>query len=157
MPESLATRLQRHAFNLFPPYFGTGARITHIASDWREVRIALPLSVRTRNYVGTIFGGSMFAAVDPLHVVMLLKNLGKGFVVWDKSASIRYLRPGRATLSAAVRLEDGEMEEIRAALLAARSVERTYTIDLVDPDGRPCARVEKVVYVGRHRARDPRA
>lgn len=47
MPESLRTRLARWGFNLFPAYWGTGARITYIADDYREIRVALPLSWRT--------------------------------------------------------------------------------------------------------------
>ncbi len=149
MPESIATRLQRHALNLFPAYFGTGARIVHIAHDWREVRIELPLSLRTRNYVGTIFGGSMYAAVDPVYMIMLMKNLGPSYLVWDKSASIRFLRPGRATLSARFALDAGELDAIRAELTTARSVDRTYAVELEDPEGKACARVEKTIFVRR--------
>ncbi len=64
MSESLRTRLERLGFNFFPAYRRTGARITYIRADWREVRIKLPLSWRTRNYVGTIFGGSMVAGAS---------------------------------------------------------------------------------------------
>ncbi len=71
MPESIRTTLMRWGFNLFPAYRGTGGRITYIAADWREVRVTLPLNWRTGNYVGTIFGGSMYGAVDPLYMVML--------------------------------------------------------------------------------------
>ena len=149
MPESFATRLQRHGFNLFPAYFGTGARVVYIASDWREVRIELPLSIRSRNYVGTLFGGSMYAAVDPIQMIMLMKNLGPGYVVWDKAASIRFLRPGRETLSAVFRLDEAELDAIRAALATARSIDRVYGVELVDGRGRACARVEKTIYVAR--------
>ncbi|HEX7831004.1 MAG TPA: DUF4442 domain-containing protein, partial [Thermoanaerobaculia bacterium] len=65
MPEDFASRLMRWKFNIFPAYRGTGGRVKYIAADFREVRVALPLSFRTRNAVGTIFGGSMYAAVDP--------------------------------------------------------------------------------------------
>ena len=64
MPESWSSRLLRWKFNLFPAYRGTGARIAYIADDFHEVRLRLPLSWRTRNAVGTIFGGSMYGAVD---------------------------------------------------------------------------------------------
>jgi acyl-coenzyme A thioesterase PaaI-like protein len=147
MTESLATRLQRHAFNLFPAYFGTGARIVHIARDWREVRVELPLTLRTRNYVGTLFGGSMYGAVDPVYMIMLIKTLGPGYVVWDKSAAIRFLRPGRSTLHARFRLEEDELRAIRSALEAAPAVERVYAIELVDEAGQVCARVEQTVHV----------
>src|SRR5512145_941822 len=100
MPESLRTRVQRFGFNLFPAYRGTGGRVTYIAHDWREVRVEIPLSRRTRNYVGTIFGGSMYGAVDPIYMLMLIRCLGADYVVWDKAATIRFLRPGRSTLRA---------------------------------------------------------
>ena len=91
---------------------------TQVASDWREVRVELPLSVRTRNYVGTIFGGSMFGAVDPFYMIMLMKNLGPGYLVWDKAASIEFLKPGRSTLRATFRLDEAELEAIRGPLAA---------------------------------------
>ena len=148
MPESLLTRATRHGFNLFPAYFGTGARVTYIAADWREVRVELPLSLRTRNYVGTIFGGSMFGAVDPFYMIMLMKNLGPGYLVWDKAASIEFLKPGRSTLKATFRLDEAELEAIRGPLAAGeRSVHRTYTIRLLSEEGIAVAEVEKVVYV----------
>ena len=95
MPESWQTRFARWAFNWFPAYRGTGAPVTYIAADWREVRIRLPLNWRTRNYVGTIFGGSLYGAVDPIYMIMLIKALGPDYIVWDKAATIRFLRPGR--------------------------------------------------------------
>lgn len=94
MVESLRTKISRWGFNFFPAYRGTGARITYIASDWREVRIKLPLNWRTRNYVGTIYGGSMYGAADPIYMLMLIKVLGSDYVVWDKAASIRFKKPG---------------------------------------------------------------
>jgi acyl-coenzyme A thioesterase PaaI-like protein len=143
--------MTRLAFNFFPAYRGTGARITYIAGDWREIRIRLPLSLRTRNYVGTIFGGSMYGAVDPIYMVMLIRNLGPDYVVWDKSASIRFRRPGRTTLYARFRLDQAEMDAIRAALETERSVDRTYAVELVDREGVVHARVEKVIHVRRKR------
>ena len=98
MPESWITKLTRWGFNFFPAYRGTGARITYIASDWREVRIKVPLNWRTRNIVGTIFGGSMYGAIDPIYMVMLIKILGPEYIVWDKAAAIRFKRPGKSTL-----------------------------------------------------------
>lgn len=147
MPESLRTRLTRLAFNLYPTIWGTGGRVTYIAADWREMRVEIPLRLRTRNYVGTIFGGSMYAAVDPWYMIMLIRTLGPGYVVWDKAASIRFLKPGRSTLTARFALDQGELEAIRSALASERSVDRVYAVDLVDRQGVVCARVEKTLYV----------
>lgn len=147
--ESARTALQRWGFNWFPAYRGTGARITYIERAFHEVQVELPLSWRTRNYVGTIFGGSMYGAVDPVYMIMLIKRLGTGYVVWDKAASIRFRKPGRRTLYATFRLEDEELELIRRALESAQSIERTYTVELADAAGEVHAVVEKVVHIRR--------
>ena len=147
MPESWATKRTRWGFNLFPAYRGTGARVTYIAADWREVRIRLPLSWRTRNYVGTIFGGSLYGAVDPMYMIMLIHILGSGYTVWDEAATIRFQKPGRSTLTARFLLEAAEIAEIRRLLETAPSVDRVYTVDLVDAAGVVHASVAKTVYV----------
>ena len=95
MPETWRTRLSRWGFNWFPAYRGTGGRVAYIAGDWSEVHVHVPLSWRTRNYVGPIFGGSMYGAIDPVYMLMLIKILGPEYVVWDKAATIRFRRPGR--------------------------------------------------------------
>lgn len=147
MSESLGSRLRRWAFNLFPAYWCTGARITYLADDFREIRIRLPLSWRTRNYVGTIFGGSMYAAVDPMYMMMLIQNLGADYEVWDKSASIRFRKPGSGTLRARFLLPEEEIVDIRRTLEEEPTTDRRYTVDLVGEEGEVHATVEKVVHV----------
>lgn len=148
MPESLRTRMTRiFITRFFPAFRGTGGRITYIADDWREVRVDVPLSLRTRNYVGTIFGGSLYGAVDPIYMVMLIKLLGPGYTVWDKSAAIRFRKPGRSTLHARFTLDDAELDAIRDALKTERAVDRTYRIELVDDEGTVHAEVEKVIHI----------
>lgn len=147
MSESFDSRLMRWRFNIFPAYRGTGGRVKYISADFREVRIALPLSFRTRNYVGTIFGGSMYAAVDPIYMIMLIHNLGREYVVWDKAASIRFRKPGRTTLHATFRLDEAELEEIRTAAAGGKPIDRTYNVELVDADGVSHASVEKIIYI----------
>ena len=147
MPESFRSRVTRWGFNLFPAYRGTGARITHISADWREVRVRLPLSWRTRNYVGTIFGGSLYAAVDPIYMIMLIKVLGPSYTVWDKAATIHFKKPGRGTLYARFALEDTELAEIRRLLETAPSIDRVYVVDLADAAGTVHATVEKTIYI----------
>lgn len=150
MPESSHTRWLRRKFNwFFPAWRGTGAKLTYIAGDYREVRVKLPLSWRTRNYVGSIFGGSLYAAVDPMYMIMLIRILGRDYVVWDKAAAIRFRKPGRSTLYATFKIDDTELEAIRAATAGGEPVDRVYTIDLMDADGVVHASVEKVVYIRR--------
>ncbi|MCW2927330.1 MAG: hypothetical protein JWM86_1298 [Thermoleophilia bacterium] len=141
-------RLMRLVFNLWPCIRGTGGRVTHIAPDWSELRVRLPLSWRTRNYVGTIFGGSLYGAVDPYYMLMLLERLGSDYVVWDKAASIRFRVPGRSTLTATFRVDDAEVAAVRAAVDAGGgSIDRTYVVELVDGDGVVHATVDKVLYI----------
>ena len=147
MEESLKSRIYRWGFNLLPAYCATGARITHISYDFREVLIKLPLTWQTRNYVGTIFGGSMYAAVDPVYMLMLIKNLGSGYVIWDKSACIKFRKPGRTTLFARFTLNEQDIETIRQDLVHSHSVDRTYQVDLTDKEGVVHASVEKVIYI----------
>ncbi len=147
--QSLKTRLVRLGFNIFPPYFGSGASIQYIASDFHEVRLKLPLSWRTRNIVGTTFGGSMYAAVDPVYMMMLMKMLGPDYIVWDKAACILFKRPGKGTLYARFIIDPGETTAIKTAIETASSVDRIYHVDLVDHEGVVHASVEKTLYVRR--------
>ena len=151
MPESAATRRMRWGFNFFPAYRGTGARITYIAGDFREMRVRLPLSWRTRNYVGTIFGGSLYGAVDPIYMIMLIKILGPEYVVWDKAATIRFIKPGRTTLHARFLIDEEEVRTIRELLEKAPSMDRVYRVELKDADGKVHAEVDKTIYIRRKR------
>ena len=149
MPESLRTRFARWSFNWFPAYRGTGGEITYIAADWSEVRLRLPLNRRTRNYVGTIFGGSMYGAMDPIYMVMLIQLLGPTYVVWDKSATIRFWRPGRETLYATFRIPPEELAALRAEVDRTGKLEREFAVDLVSASGEVHASCQKLLSVRR--------
>jgi acyl-coenzyme A thioesterase PaaI-like protein len=152
MPESFQSRLKRWGFNFFPAYRGTGGRLTYLADDFHEIHVKLPLNRRTRNYVGTIFGGSMYGAVDPMYMVMLIKILGRDFVVWDKAAEIRFKRPGKETLYAKFKIEADEIEAIKDELIMSKSIERVYRVNLVDRAGKVHAEVLKTLYIARKKA-----
>ena len=149
MPESWSTRVLRWKLNLFPAYRGTGARATYVADDFREVRIRLPLSWRTRNLVGTIFGGSLYGSVDPVYMIMLMRLLGRGYIVWDKAATIRFRKPGKSTLFATFRIDDAELDAIRELTAGGEPIDRVYRVDLVDSEGTVHASVDKTIYIRR--------
>jgi hypothetical protein len=151
MPESFKTRWQRRGFNFFPAYRGTGGRLIYLADDYHEIHVKIPLTWRTRNYVGTTFGGSMYGAVDPVYMIMLIKILGEDYVIWDKAATIRFKKPGRSTLYAKFRIEPEEIEAIRDELTRSNSTERIYRVSLVDKDGKVYAEVEKTLYIAQKR------
>jgi acyl-coenzyme A thioesterase PaaI-like protein len=151
--EKLGPRTFRWLMNLWPCYWGTGGHVTYMAPDWKEIRVRLPLNLQTRNYVGSIFGGSLYAAVDPLYMLMLIRLLGPGYLVWDKAATIRFLKPGRTTLFATCRVDDTELDEIRRLLETEPRIDRTYRISLSDAQGTVHAEVEKVIQVRKQEAR----
>ncbi|MEZ5427515.1 MAG: DUF4442 domain-containing protein [Pyrinomonadaceae bacterium] len=149
MVESFARKIDRWKFNFFPAYRGGGGRITFISEDYHEIHVKLPLGWRTRNYVGTIYGGSMYSAVDPIYMVMLIKILGRDYTVWDKSAGIRFRRPGKETLYAEFLLTPEEIAGIRAELETERSIDKLYRIDLKNKNGEVHAVVEKTIYIAK--------
>jgi len=144
--------------NAHPAYWGTGGRLTYVADDYHEIRLKLPLTWRTRNVVGTLFGGSMFGAVDPVYMLMLMRILGSEYIVWDTEATIRFRKPGRETLYARFQVDEEDIERLRVELETAASTERTYTVDLVNRDGVVHASIEKSIYIRRKDAprSDPR-
>jgi acyl-coenzyme A thioesterase PaaI-like protein len=152
MPESWSSRWLRWRFSLVPAWRGTGARVTYIEDGFREVRIRLPLSWRTRNVVGTIFGGSLYACVDPIYMLMLMRLLGRDYVVWDKAATIRFRKPGKSTLFATFRIEDDELNAIRESTAGGDPVDRVYHVDLVDSEGTVHASVDKTIYIRRKKS-----
>ncbi|HEX8247476.1 MAG TPA: DUF4442 domain-containing protein [Pyrinomonadaceae bacterium] len=151
MPESFASKFDRIKFNFFPAYRGTGARVVYIADDYRRIRVKIPLSWRTRNYVGTIYGGSLYAGIDPIYMLMLIKILGRGYVVWDKAAKIRFKRPGKETLFADFLITADEIDEIRKLLETEKSVDRVYNVELVDKNGKVHALIEKTLYIAKRK------
>jgi hypothetical protein len=155
MHESWKSRLARWRFNWYPAYRGTGGRVTFIRHDFMEVRVALPLWWRTRNYVGTIFGGSLYGAVDPFYMLMLIQVLGPGYLVWDKAAAIRFRRPARTTLYASFQLDHALVEGIRAELQSVEKLDRHFTVELKDAAGEVHAIVEKTVNIRRRASIQP--
>lgn len=102
-----------------------------------------------RNYVGTHFGGSLFAMADPWFMIMLIERLGPGYAVWDKAATIRFRKPGRGTVRALFEIPPERVEEIRRDADAAGKVEPVFTVDITDARGEVVAEVEKRISVRR--------
>ena len=147
MTESFKSRMTRVMFNYFPIFWSTGAKVTYLAAYYKEAHLKLPLSWRTRNYVGTIFGGSMFASTDVLYFLLVLNNLGKNYIVWDKASCIRFKKPGKGTLYTKAVLSDEEIEIIKTELLNTDKIDRVYFLDLIDETGDICASIEKTIHI----------
>ncbi|MCE3009060.1 MAG: DUF4442 domain-containing protein [Proteobacteria bacterium] len=134
-------------WNFWPPLFGAGIRIEKVTPDFREMRVVLKKRWWNGNYVGSAYGGSMFSMTDPFYMVMLLRNLGPGFIVWDKSAAIEYLKPGKTHLYAQFLLTDKDLNNIKLALETQEKMDWHRTIEILDENQMTIARVSKVLYI----------
>lgn len=140
-------RLFRYLINIWPCIRGTGVRAKRISDDYREIDLELPLNWRTRNRVGTIFGGSIYASTDPFYMIMLMEILGKDFVVWDKGATLKFKRPGTRKLYMKLRLTKEFTEDVKKRALAAGEITFELPVSYRDDAGLEYAEVTKVLYV----------
>ena len=145
---NLRPPLLKYGFNWSPMYRRTTARLIEVSDDLHRVRIKLPLSWRNKNYVGTIFGGSMAAATDPIFMIQLINILGPEYVVWDKAGSIQFRRPGRGDLTADFVYTEEEVARIKARVREVGEYVFTKQTELTAiRTGEVVARVERTVYV----------
>lgn len=133
--------------NIWPPFLFSGITILEISKDFRHAKVRLKKKVLTSNYVGTLFGGSLFAMTDPFYMVMILKNLGKDYIVWDKRSEIEYVSPGKSTVFAEFQLLDEELDEIKAEVAASGKYLKWFEVEIKTADGTVVAIVKKQIYV----------
>ena len=143
----MTARGLRRLMNCWPVLIGAGIRVRHIADDWTEAVIEMPLRWYNRNYVRTHFGGSLYAMTDPFHMLLVMHQLGRDYIVWDKAGSIDYVAPGRGTVSARIRVDAAQVGDIRRRAGEGGKVLPEFTADVVDESGTVVARVSKTLYV----------
>lgn len=133
--------------NIWPVYRGAGIKVQNIADDWTSARVELRATLLNRNYVGTHFGGSLFAMTDPFYMLLLMKRLGPRYLVWDSKSQIEFVRPGRGTVTATFSIDDAVLEDIRSRTAAGDKYLPEFACEVVDAEGVVVARVRKTVYV----------
>ena len=148
---SVPPRIFRWALNLWPPFMGAGIRVRSITPDFREFVVEMPLRPYNRNAFGTHFGGSLYSMTDPFFVLMLWRNLGPDYVVWDRSACIDYVATGRSRVHAVLKLRDEDLRSIRTMTENGSKHLHLFHADVVDAEELLVARIEKLIYVRRRR------
>ena len=151
----MATLLQRlmiRLVSLYPPYLAAGIRVHHPKDDPHRIVVRMGLHFWNKNLFGTQFGGSLYSMCDPHFVFIVMKNLGPGYVVWDKAAQIEFLKPGRGRVTATFHVPKEQIEEIRAAADRGEKVEPVLTAEIVGDDGEAVARVTKRLWVKKKEA-----
>ncbi len=139
--------LLKIVLNLWPPFIGTGIWIKEIASDYSHIKVEMKLRPWNKNYVGSHFGGSLYAMTDPFYMLMLIHLLGKGYIVWDKSASIKFIKPGKETVYAEFHLPKNQIEEIKQITDNQYKYEPVFNILIKNKKGEVIAEVEKELYI----------
>jgi hypothetical protein len=154
----MASRLKRlmlRTINYWPPFFGAGIRVTYRNPSLTAIDVELRLHFWNRNYVGTHFGGSLYSMADPFFMLMLIENLGPGYIVWDKAATIRFRKPGRGRVRVEFRLADDQLAAIRRDADANGKLEPTFTVLIKDEQGDVVAEVEKLLYIRKRTPKPP--
>jgi acyl-coenzyme A thioesterase PaaI-like protein len=133
--------------SLYPPYLGAGVRVSHPKDDAFRIRVSMGLHWWNKNLFGTQFGGSLYSMCDPHFVFIIIKNLGPGYLVWNKAARVEFLRPGRGRVMATFHVPPEKIAEIREAADRGESVEPVLTVEIVADDGTLVARVTETLWV----------
>ena len=135
--------------NWYPPLLGAGIHVLHRESDAYTIKVKMPLTKLNFNAVGTHFGGSLYAMCDPWFMLILMQHLGRDYIVWDKAASIQFVKPGKGTVYATFHIPPDAIATIKAQADAGEKLEPVFNVDVVDSAGEVIARVEKRLYVRR--------
>lgn len=142
---NLRQRLKERFVNLYPPMLGAGIRSRKV--DERTVEVQMKLTALNRNLVGVHFGGSLYSMCDPWFMLILMRQLGRDYIVWDKAASIQFKKPGRGRVSARFHISPERVEEIRRDVDTQGKIESVFQVDVLSDMGEVVASVEKLLYV----------
>lgn len=143
----------RHILNLWPPFLFSGVHVHRLDADYRHAQVELRMRPWNRNYVNTHFGGSLFAMTDPFWMLLVMKSMGRDYIVWDKAAQIEFVKPGRGTVRAQFDLGEATLDELRQATANGEKHLHWFDTDVIDGSGDVVARVRKQLYIRRKRGR----
>ncbi|AEA45633.1 DUF4442 domain-containing protein [Fluviicola taffensis] len=145
--ESTLSKSKRIGFNFFPAYRRTGGRVVFLSDDWLEVHVQLKLSLRTKNYVGSVFGGSIYGSLDPIYMAQLINILGKDYVVWDKAATVKFIRPIKKKVFARFVILDESVKHIIETVKEHGKCVIDFDTRFEDETGIIYAEVNKILYI----------
>lgn len=143
----LTPKLLKLILNFYPPYIGAGVKVSHISEDWSELHVSMALRWYNKNALGTHFGGSLYSMVDPHLVLLLMQRLGKDYLVWDKSANIDFIKPGKNKVSAVLKISKETLEEIKTKTAEGEKYFPEFLVNIHDENDQLVARVNKTLYV----------
>lgn len=84
---------------------------------------------------------------DAFYMVMLMKNLGPDYVIWDKAATIRYIKPGKTDVTAEFTLTQDDIEHIKNTITEQGRMHWQRTVVIKDAHGDIVAEVDKTISI----------
>jgi len=139
----------RILFNQWRPFWGAGITVDWISPDYSTIKASLTLHWYNQNYVGVHFGGSIFVLTDAFYMIILMRQLGENYIVWDKAAYIEFKKPGRGKIRAVFSFTPEEVALIRAAADSQDKYIFERPVDVLNEQGEVVASVVKTLYVRR--------
>ncbi len=143
----------KRLINLYPPYIGAGVKVEYISEDWRELHVSMTMRWYNRNAVGTHFGGSLYSMVDPHLMLLLMRLLGKDYMVWDQSAQIEFIKASKKKVASIIKISDEDLAAIKRHTENGEKYFAEFLLELRDEDAELIARVGKDIYVRKRRRR----
>lgn len=140
-------QIYKHGFNISPMYRRSTGRVIYASPDLHIVKVQIPLSYKNRNYVGSIFGGSLFSATDPIYMIQLIQILGDEYVVWDKAATIKYKRPAKQAAYATFEFISEEITKLKNDVAEQGEIDLVKEVNITSKDEVVFAEVIKTIYV----------
>ena len=144
-------------WSMWPVFLGAGIKVDRVSDDFMEIDVSMALKARNSNYVGTHFGGSLYAMTDPFYMVMFLRTLGREYIVWDMAAKINFLKPGKGKVKAEFRLNSKDIEQVKEAVASSEKGKHIWVrhVEVKNEQGEVVARVEKTLYVRLKKSKTP--
>ncbi|MBI4356956.1 MAG: DUF4442 domain-containing protein [Gammaproteobacteria bacterium] len=135
------------SLNSWPPFLGAGIRVKHISEDYRNIEVEMKLTWYNRNYVHTQFGGCLSMMTDPFYMLILVKNLGKDYIVWDKSGFIDFVAPGTGPVKACFKIDEATLLDIKTKTADGSKYLPTFELNIVGDEDKLIAKVVRTIYI----------
>ena len=122
-------------------------KILTVSEDLHHVKVVIRLSYKNKNYVGSMFGGSLFAATDPIYMIQLMQILGKEYVVWDKATEIKFKRPVYQNAFVRFEFSSDEIQYIKQRVEAEKEIDLVKQLVITDSNEKIYTEISKTIYI----------
>ena len=139
--------LMKLLLNIWPPFLFTGIKVVKLTTDFKEAKIQLTQRSWNTNAVGVHFGGSLYSMTDPFYMLMILSQLGSDYIVWDKSADIEYVKPGKGKVYADFVVSQSLIDEIIKQTQHGDKYLPELPVNIKDEQGELVAKLNRTIYI----------